>query len=376
MDHQKNCKALPRWRVSAAGCVCLSLAFVCCLCGCEHRVSLREFRAIQDQLQVSESLQGGQDAEASAELLGESMGPYKVGPNDVLGVTVTPAGDVPPVPLQVRVDSGGQVLLPMVGQVEVGAMTLEEAEAAIRRAYVPKCHVEAIVHVEVLEAETTEVMVLGAVGLPGIIPLRRGERNLLYATARAGGAAETASGRVTLRRTRQPGEEITLDLRDPKDLQTALTLDPLEDGDVVTVHPAKPNIIFVGGLVNAVGPQTYPPGTHVTILQAIAAAGGLRTDIIPIEGTLIRRVNGKDVHVKLDLERMSRGQDENIELAAGDILWVPHTLGTRLHEIFNNTVYVRAGAVYQASYMDVGSNLRGDEKEREATSTTIISSGP
>ena len=160
---------------------------------------------------------------------------------------------------------------------------------------------------------------------------------------------------------------MTLNLRDPKELRESLQLDPLENGDIVHVHAAKPNMIFVGGLVNAPMPQTYPLGTEVTILQALAAAAGLRTDIIPMEATLIRRVNGKDVHVKLDLNRLTKGKDENIVLAAGDILWVPHTAGTRVHEFLNNTLYVQAGvsAAYRVSSYDTGARYHGDLKDRD-----------
>lgn len=131
------------------------------------------------------------------------------------------------------------------------------------------------------------------------------------------------------------------------------------------MHAAKPNTVFVGGLVNVAGPQAYPPDTEVTILQAVAAAGGLRTDLLPREATLIRRVEGKDVHVKLNLNRLAKGKDENIVLAAGDILWVPHTAGTRVHEFINNTVYIQVGAsaFYGARYYDIGSRRYGDEKQ-------------
>ena len=37
-------------------------------------------------------------------------------------------------------------------------------------------------------------------------------------------------------------------------------------------------------------------------------------------------MNGHDVHVKLDLDRIQRSEDPDITLAAGDVLWVPFTL--------------------------------------------------
>ena len=109
----------------------------------------------------------------------------------------------------------------------------------------------------------------------------------------------------------------------------------------------------------------FRQGVKITILQAIAAANGLRTDLIPTEATLIRRINGKDVHVKLNLDRLAKGKDQNIALAAGDILWVPHTVGTRIHEFINKTVSVSAGASYTAGYNHRGAKYYHDLKQQD-----------
>jgi hypothetical protein len=187
----------------------------------------------------------------------------------------------------------------------------------------------------------------------------------LFAIVGAGGASELASGVVSLRRLRNPHEEVTLDLTKPMELRAALALEPLRDGDVVNVHAATPNTIYVGGLVVAPRPQSYPPGVEVSVLQAIAGSGGLRTDIFPKLGTLIRRMpDGRDVHVKLDLDRIGDGRDPNILLAAGDILWVPHTWETRVQEWISQNIYIRAGAsvhydVSGVEYMNRASQQSG-----------------
>jgi protein involved in polysaccharide export with SLBB domain len=229
-------------------------------------------------------------------------------------------------------------------------MELEAVDEAVRGAYVPSVVKDAAVHVELVTPETTNVMVTGAVTAPGLVALRRTERNLMFAIVGAGGASNLASGRVTLRRIRRPTEQVTLDLTDPTQLRAALALKPLQNGDIVNVHAATPNTIFVGGLVNAPSPQPYAPGVEVSVLQAIAAAGGLRTDIYPKEGTLIRRMpDGKDAHVKLELDRIADGRDPNILLAAGDVLWVPHTFETRVQDFINRNIFLRAGVTVNYS---------------------------
>jgi len=205
--------------------------------------------------------------------------------------------------------------------------------------------------VQAASVHTFSILVTGAVTTPGLVAVQRNQRNLLFAVVGAGGFSSMASGRVTLRRIGDTEKEVTLDLRDPEAVTTALALPPLEHGDMVGVEAANPNTVFVGGLVNGPSPQAYPPGTQVSVLQALAAAGGLRTDVIPREATLIRRMpNGKEVHVKLDLNRLGTGKDPNIQLAAGDILWVPHTIETRVEEWISKNIYFRAGVNVGARY--------------------------
>jgi protein involved in polysaccharide export with SLBB domain len=312
--------------------------------GCsEHRINLAEFLIAQRQAAAAQPEPLSPEAVRN---LDEQLGPYKVGPGDVLTVFLTVGDDGLHPPLQVRINRDGQIDLPIVGAVSVGGKDLEEVEELIRGAYTPAVYRDAVCHVETASVETTNVLVIGAVTLPGIVHLRRTERNLFFAIAGAGGASQLTSGKATLRRVRRPAEVVTLDLHKPVELNAALMLEPLETGDIVYVHAAQPNTVFVGGLVNRPAPQDYPPGTDISVLQALAAAGGLRTDVSPREATLIRRTdNGRDLHVKLDLDRLARGWDPNITLAAGDILWVPETLETKIQEFINRNIFLRGGVV-------------------------------
>lgn len=294
--------------------------------GCaDHRMSLDEFLAFERETQKNANLPSAttQPITLPAEVIeniNRELGPYRIGHGDVLLVTLT-AGDEPTAAraISARVNRNGEIELPLAGRIQVLGLEMEDAEQVIRAAYVPKIYQEAVVHVELSSVDQTNVMVIGAVQNPGLVALRHTECNLLFALVAAGGATESASGTVTLRRLRRPWEQVTMNLREPEQLRAALTLDPLEDGDIVSVEPATPNTVFVGGLVNAPRPQFYPPGVKINVLQAIAASGGLRTDVTPREATLIRHLpDGRDIHVKLDMDRVSVGKDPNITLAAGD----------------------------------------------------------
>jgi protein involved in polysaccharide export with SLBB domain len=368
MDSLKSRKVGGNKGLLAGGLAGVGLAMTVMLVGCaDHRICQRDFQRMQRVGMRAETAKPTTAPAAEAAMLDRELGPYRIGPGDIVQVTVTvpqeaAVSQVVPA-LLVRVKSDGTINMPLAGSIKVADLTLEDAEQAVLAAYVPKSYRQANVLIQVTQAAPTNVLVLGAVVNPGLVPLSRTERNLLFAMARAGGASQSASGAVTLRRIRQT-DTVTLNLRDPEQLKAALAIEPLEQGDIVTVQAAKPNTVFVGGLVLASSPQSYAPGTEITLLQAVAAAGGLRTDVTPREATLIRRMDGKDVHVKLDLDRIATGKDDNITLAAGDILWVPHTFGTRVQEFINQNLKIGASAhaSYGANYRDSGSALYGDEK--------------
>jgi len=316
--------------------------------GCAHdrRIPLHQFldqqRALAPQQVVNPDARSA--AAAEVEVPENAMGPYRVGPGDTLGIAFAgPQVGLMPV-FQVRVDRNGMIELPVVGPVNVLDKELEDVDTVIREAYVPRVYSEVTVNAQLIAPEATNVLVVGAVTTPGLVKLRHNERNMLFAIVGAGGISVNASGKAKLRRLREPDVPSTFDLTDPVQLREALAIAPLNNGDIITVEAAQPNEIFVGGLVYRSSPQSYPAGTRVSVLQAIAAASGLRTDVYPKEGTLVRRMpDGNDVHVKLDLNRIARGDDPNIDLAPGDILWVPETWQTRVQEWVNRNIFLRAG---------------------------------
>ena len=313
--------------------------------GCAHdpRININEFVRIQQSEEQEATTQPTTDL--AAVWTQHGFIPYRIGPGDELSVILIGLRDsTEQTIIPARVNRDGQMSLPMVGDVKVGDLEIEDVERAIHNAYVPAQVRSLSVHIQLVAFDTTNVLVVGAVSAPGITALRRTERDLLHAVANAHGFSPDASGRVTLQRVRQTAQVMTLDLLDPNDLSTIWTLPPLESGDILTVESAPPNTVFVGGLVNLPGPKNFPPGSEVNLLQALAASGGVREDVSPSEGTLIRRMSdGRDVQVKLDLNRLRRGEDPNIVLAAGDIFWVPETVGTKVMDFVNRNIYLRAG---------------------------------
>jgi protein involved in polysaccharide export with SLBB domain len=347
--------------------------------GCsENRISLEQF--LRDHPQATGPARTGtattrpvatQPAAGPSIAADQYWTPYRVGPGDVLALILTGIEQTGVIaPIQARVDREGNIDLPLAGPVHVEALELQDVEKAVQKAYVPSVYRQLSVHVELAKPEMVTVLVTGAVSTPGLVQLPRTQRNLLYAIAGAGGVSNLASGEVTLRRLRDP-QETRFSLLEPEQLQQALTMDPLQNGDAVLVQAAQPNAVFIGGLVMAPHVQVNPPGTQMNVLQAIASAGGLRSDLTPLEMTLIRRTpDGKDVHVKLDVDRIQKGKDPNFNLAPGDILWVPETLLTRAEDWANKNLYFRGGFNVVGTYSVNGVGYMNDQAKQAAIGNT------
>jgi protein involved in polysaccharide export with SLBB domain len=281
---------------------------------------------------------------------------YKVGPHDVLSIAmygVTQrvnegiADPYAPALIQARVHPDGTISVPLVPRIPVAGLELAAVEEAIIKAHVPTFFKEGqfTVHVEVAAPDTTTVVAIGAAGAGGPVKLPSNQRNLLYATAMAGGFSPGGPGKVKVLPMRPELDEEVYDLAQPEGLRNALTRPPLESGDIVTVEAAIPNTIYITGLVFSPGPHVFPPNTNISLLQAIASAGGLLVDLDPREATLRRTLpDGTQVRVKLELDKHMQGMVADIGLKPGDMLEVPHTLGTRFLDWFNKNIYVRAGA--------------------------------
>lgn len=259
--------------------------------------------------------------------------PYQYRPGDELMVEVTGLRDdlYLPTMFRVRVHDDQSITLPGVGPIEVGGLSPAELEEKITAAFVPSVVKRPItVFVELQRPQETTVLVTGAARAPGLVRLRENQRNVLYALAGADGFVDSSTGEIRVVPARPQRPEMTYDLRDPTDVRLALLAPPLESGDTVVVTSAEPSVIYLVGLVNAPGPIPVPREDSVSLVRALAAAGGLVDFLDPQEATLWRQLpDGQQVRVKLEIAKIASGEAVDIALRAGDVLEIPHTAHTR-----------------------------------------------
>jgi polysaccharide export outer membrane protein len=298
----------------------------------DTRLSLEQFQA---ETQAAEEAATSQPAEVNPTEFGlKEVQPYAVTAGDVLNVELIGVeSEYSKTQFTLRVHPDGSITLPLVGKVSVAGRDLAGVEAAVINAFVPNFVPRLSCYARLDTPAETTVVVVGASTTQGVITLPRAERNVLYALAKAGGINPATTGAVTVKPARAGREEARYTLTSIEDLRRALASPPLESGDMIVVEAAPSSRVFVTGLVNTPGVIELPKGSTLSLVRAVAASGGLIDFVGPTEATLWRVLrDGKQVRVKLPLGEIMSGEQEDIALAAGDVLEIPHTDETRFRQ--------------------------------------------
>lgn len=126
---------------------------------------------------------------------------YRIGPQDLLKVEVF---GVPDLNRSVRVNASGQISLPLVGLVQAAGLTGEQLAATIAAALSKDYLQNPQVTIFIEEFTSQQVTVVGAVGRPGVYPLK-GRTTLLQVVATAGDPNTVAKGVVKILRSEPDG---------------------------------------------------------------------------------------------------------------------------------------------------------------------------
>jgi polysaccharide biosynthesis/export protein len=195
---------------------------------------------------------------------------YRIGAGDVLRISVY---NQPDLLTEVEVSEGGTVVMPLVGEVNIGGKTRTQAAGilgeSLKRGGFLK---EADVVIRVLEYRSQQVAVLGEVAKPGRYAITR-PSTVAEAIALAGGITPKGSYVVTVTQKGENGaprsEEV--DVNEQINAAAAGKALLLRAGDTVTV-PTAP-VFYIYGEVRQ--PGAYPLATNMTVMQALSVGGGL-----------------------------------------------------------------------------------------------------
>jgi polysaccharide export outer membrane protein len=241
----------------------------------------------------------------------------KLGPGDLIHVTVY---DMPELEQRLRISDQGTVSLSLIGSVEAAGLSAEDLgrEIALRLRegdYAKRPSVTVLVE----EYTTQGVTVVGEVVRPGVVPLYS-TRNLLDVLSASGGLKDTASTEILIRRRGQQGEPERIQLgRDRVSLS----------GPSVKVSPGDQVIVPLAGIVYLLGDLNRPGGYvmsengTITILQALAMAGGSTRTAAENNTRLLRPTAGGYEEKTIALKNIMLGKEKDFELQPRDIVYVP-----------------------------------------------------
>ena len=276
-------------------------------------------------LVIVTALAGGAGAAGAQTTQDAFIREYKIGPSDLLEIKVV---ELPELNLTVRVSEDGSITLPLLGRVELGELSKDAAERKIASMLQEKYVKNPQVSVFIKDYQSNRVALLGAVNKPGMYEIM-GRMSLLELISKAGGFTENAGNEMFVMREGKGGlkANLTIDLNDLiLNGNQSLNI-PLQPSDVINVPIDKIIQIYVWGEVKNPGALGVKYSKKITLLQAIAQAGGT-TDSAKRSGVVITRKDektGKETRLTVNLNEIMQGKKPNIVLKDGDVIFVPES---------------------------------------------------
>jgi polysaccharide export outer membrane protein len=255
---------------------------------------------------------------------------YQLQPYDLIDVDVYSEADLHK---PARLGSDGTVLLPLIGSVKVGGLTVAEATDLITKKYAAGFVKNPSVLITVLQYRKSTFSILGQIGKPGIYEIPEGATvSIVEAVSMAGGFnASAAQNAVIVKRTID-GKPTTLRVR-AGDMAGDPNVTPFEllPGDTILVTQAEmqKSSFTILGQVQKPGLFQIPEGAHLTIIDAISLAGGFTPTAAQNDIAVKRMVKGNLEILSVKAKDME--EDPNLapfEIQAGDSITVPFRSST------------------------------------------------
>ena len=255
---------------------------------------------------------------------------YRLQPYDLIDVQVYGEEDLHK---SARLGADGTALLPLIGSVKLGDLTVTEATDRVTQRYADGYVKSPSVLITVLEYRKSTFSILGQVQRPGVYEISEGAHmSIIEAISLAGGYTQTAAQNAVSVKRLVDGK-VTIFKVKAADMAQSPDVVPFEvlPGDTVVVTAPlykKSNFSILGQVVKP-GLYEIPLRAHVTIIDAISQAGGYLAMAAQNSITVKRMVDGK--LTILPVKAADMVQDPNVvpfEVLAGDSILVPYRNST------------------------------------------------
>jgi polysaccharide biosynthesis/export protein len=260
---------------------------------------------------------------------------YVLGAGDQISMIVTDLDDF--TDKSFRVDMSGDVTLPYAGRIHAAGLTAPglESEARIRLAGVLK---DPKVVVSITAYGSQPVSILGSVNTPGIRQIEGG-KSLFEVLSLAGGLRPDAGYLIRVTRDAKwgpipvPGVEsdtenhtftASVRVKDLLNARNSAANIRVFPGDTISIPRAE--IVYAIGSI--VKPGGFPLDEHETLsaLQVISLAQGLQKTAASNKAKILREIDGSSnrSEIPVNLKLLMAGKGNDIQLQAGDILFIPN----------------------------------------------------
>ena len=217
----------------------------------------------------------------------------------------------------VRVSVDGTIQLPLIGQVSIAGLTINQAENAIAQRLVSAgMYLNPQVTVQVTESVSQFATVAGE--LHAVVPLA-GNRRLLDVIAAAGSLPPSASHVITILREGQE-KPIVVDLgTDPA--QSAQADIQILPGDKILI--SRVGVVYILGAFKTQGAIPLQQNSPLTLMQATSLSGGVGYEGKVDDLRLVRTTGLSRSVVTVNIRRVLNGLDPDPVLQADDIVFLP-----------------------------------------------------
>jgi polysaccharide export outer membrane protein len=259
---------------------------------------------------------------------------YKIGPADILAVSVF-AGGEKQVEVELTVSELGLINFPFIGAVKASGMTSSDLEHKLVVPLQEDYFVDPQVHIQLKEYHSLHFFISGAVKIPGKYEMQ-GTTKIMDLIAKAEGLTQDSGNVAYVMRDGKRGtksangktEPLKVDLiklLDGGDMRYNIALVP---GDSVYIPFSKSlnqsdSKVYVSGEVEKPDIYQYQPG--MSALSVCIMAGGFSKHAAPNRTTIVRMENGKQKVIKIDLDDVVKGTIPDEPLKPGDRINVPES---------------------------------------------------
>ena len=250
----------------------------------------------------------------------EAGGAYRIGPRDVVRIDVFEEEDLSG---DFTVNEDGTLRLPLVGNVPIEGLTEDGFATRLQEILQEGLLQRASVSVEVLEFRSRPISVLGAVRQPGSLNFP-GRLTLIEAITAAGGLTEGHGASIHVLRRAPNGliDQVTVPVDGLLVNADATVNLPLFANDLINVPPASNVTIYLLGEVSSPGAITFKSTDRLTLLAAIARAGGLSERASNKVRIQRSGPDGKMTEIMARYKRILSGDEPDPALRDGDVVVV------------------------------------------------------